>query len=170
MTEAEVKDRSEYQREYYSKRKDKLSQDRKDKYNKDPAYREVAIAHAREYRRKKRDERERLRAEGKLPPPRSGGPRKPTEVIINGQKRMAYTITIAAQKLDKSKSTINNWTRHGILPATPLRTKGGDRLYTEGMILVIELAISKRVRVSSKDDSFYQEVVDGWQELGVNAS
>jgi hypothetical protein len=168
MNEAAEKDRSDYQREYYLKRKDTLSQERKDKYRSDPSYREKAIAQARRYRREKREERERLRAEGKLPPAKSGGPRKPTEVDIGGRKVLAYTITIAAQRLGKSKSTLNNWTRQGVLPVTPLRTEGGDRLYTEGMIMVMKLAISKRVRISVKDNTFYQEVVDGWRELGVN--
>ncbi len=146
-----------------------MSKKRKGLYGNDPAYRKNAKASAQAYRKKKKEERDKLRAEGKLPPVKPRGPRKPVEVKIGTAKHPAFTVTIVAQRLDRSVHALNYWTRAGLLPLTPLRSARGDRLYTDAMILVIKMAVFKRGEVSRGDTSFRQEIVDGWKDIGILA-
>jgi hypothetical protein len=164
---AEKKDRKEYFQNYYLDHKQDLSKKRHERYHTDPEYRERAKRAAREYRRRKKEERDRLRAEGKLPPARPKGPRKPTTVMVNGDKCTAYTVTITAQRLNRSVDTINYWTKAGLLPATPIRSKRGDRLYTDAMILVMQMAISRRGKIALRDKTFREEIERGWEDAGV---
>jgi len=166
----EKKDRKAYFQFYYAERKADLSQKRKDRYQADPEYRERAKEAARAYRRRKKEERERLRASGELPPARPKGPRKPVDVMIRGERCQAYTVTVTAQRLNRSVDTINYWTKVGLLPPTPIRSKRGDRLYTDAMIVVMQTAISRRGKVALKDTAFCQEILDGWREAGVYSS
>lgn len=165
---AEKKDRTEYFQHYYETRKDELSKRRHDLYHSDMQYREKAKDLARRYRARKKEERERLRREGKLPPPKPRGQRKAVAVVINGVQQEAYTVKVVAKKINRSVNTINYWKRAGLLPSTPLKTKGGISLYTYGMIMVIQMALSRRGEVSHSDHLFYQEIVDGWEEIGVS--
>ncbi len=163
-----ARNRRDYFAAYYEENQGQLSEKRRDKYASDPEYRERAKEAARRYRAKRREERERLRAEGKLPPARQTGPRKPVKVEINEVLLDAYTITVAAQKIGRSVDTMNHWSKIGALPVTPIRSKRGDRLYTDGMIRVIREAVQKRGEVSIKDATFYREIMEGWAQLGVN--
>lgn len=163
-------DRTEYFQGYYRDRKAELSQKRQNSYRTDPAYREKAKQAARDYRARKKKEKAKLRAEGKLPPARQRGPRKPVTVVLKGDRCSAYTVTVTAGRLGRSVDTLNYWTKAGLLPVTPLRSKRGDRLYTEGMILVMQMAIYKRGKVSRKDETFCREIIDGWVDLGVEFS
>ena len=165
MTDA--RSRSEYYRTYYEDHRTDLSEKRRDRYQNDPEYREKAKEDARRYRQRKKAEREQLRAEGKLPPARPKGPRKPIEVEVNGSKALAHTITVAADRIGRSVDTLNHWSKVGLLPATPIRSQRGDRLFTDGMILVVRMAVMKRGEVSVKDPTFKEEIEDGWRGLGV---
>lgn len=168
MAEKAGRDRREYYQDYYLANQDRLSQKRKDRYKADPEYRERAKESARRYRQKIAKERERLRADGKLPPStRQRGPRKPVIVSVNGSRVPAYTITIVAQRVGRSKDTLNNWFKAGILPPTPLRSGRGDRLYTDAMIMVLQMAIQRRGEVSTCDTSFKTEIIDGWEKTGL---
>ncbi len=167
MTKA-ARDRSDYFRTYYEENREELSDKRRDRYQSDPEYRERAKEAARVYRAKKKAERDRLIAEGKIEPASRGGPRKPVEVQVNGRPALAYTITTVANEVGRSVDALNNWAKSGIFPITPLRSAGGDRLYTTAMILVLKDAILKRGTVSAKDESFCEEVLDGWRELGLD--
>lgn len=169
MAEKEKKDRTEYFRNYYEERKAELSQKRHSQYRTDPEYREKAKAAARAYRARKKEEQERLRADGKLPPPRPKGPRNPVDVMINGSRCQVYTVTVVSERLNRSVDTINYWTNVGLLPVTPIRSKRGDRLFTDGMILIMQLAISRRGKVALRDKTFRNEIEDGWREIGVHS-
>jgi len=163
----EERDRSQYQRDYYESHRDALSERRQERYRGDPAYRDEAIRRARDYRARKRQERERLREQGLLPPPRTSGPRTPLRVLVNGEQTVAYTVGRVAQDLGRSKNTLNYWTRIGLLPPTPYRSPRGDRLYTEAMVLVLRFALGRRPRVSARDREFTEEVRRGWEGLGI---
>lgn len=167
---AKRKDRTEYFQHYYQERRDDLSVKRHNLYHTDPEYREKAKQAARDYRRRKKEERDRLRAAGELPPARVRGPRKPVKVMVNGNTCLAYTVTLTAERLGRSVDTINYWTKVGLLPITPLRSKRGDRLYTDAMIVVMQMAISRRGKVALRDKTFYEEIRDGWIETGLEIS
>jgi len=161
------RDRSDYQRAYYEKNRDKLSEERKRRYREDPEYRDTMLAQVRAYRAKKRKERERQRKAGLIAPAHPGGPRAPLRVTVGGVSTIAYTVGRVAIEIRRSKDVINYWTRIGLLPQTPFRSPRGDRLYTEGMVLVMQVAIGKRSRVSSNDREFTHEIRSGWEGLGI---
>jgi len=161
------RNRSEYQRQYYQDHSETLSADRKRKYREDPAYRDAVLAQVRAYRKTKREERDRLRAEGVIPTPSRGGPRAPLNVVVNGVSTVAYSIGRVAVELGRSAETLKYWTRVGLLPQTPLRSEGGDRLYTEGMMIILRIALAKRSRVSMADRDLPREVRNGWEGLGI---
>lgn len=163
----EARDRSEYQREYYQRRREELSQQRKERYQDDKAYRQEILDRVREYRAERRAERDRLRAEGALPLPQPRGPRPPLRVSLNGVMTVAYTVGGMAELLQRSVDVINYWARIGLLPATPYRSPRGDRLYTEGMVMIVKIALNKRGRVAADDREFTREVRQGWEGLGI---
>lgn len=160
-------DRSSYLKTYYVENKEKLSKVKKDRYHSDPEFRERAKENAKKYRKRKKEERELAIAEGRLMPvARKKGPRRPVSAVINGVVHEAYSITVAAKKIRRSVETMNYWTKMKLLPETPLR-RGGERLYTSGMVLVLKLALAKRVKISLKDTGFYEEIRSGWVDAGV---
>ena len=114
------KDRSDYFKTYYEEKKDELSEKKKNRYHSDPEFRERAKEKARQYRKEKREERERLRAEGVLPPPDfTRGPRKPVSVMIMGNVQEAFSITTVCKQIRRSVHTVNYWTKMKLLPETP---------------------------------------------------
>lgn len=161
-------DRHEYQREYYLKNKEELSNKKKDRYRSDPEVRRKAKEASRLYRIKKKAERDRMRANGELPPSRTVGPRKPITVDIKGVAHFGYTITAMAERIGRSVDTINNWINIGTIPKTPLRSSRGDRLYTDGMILAVKLAIQSRGVVGKDDKDIYKAIADSWMEIGLD--
>jgi hypothetical protein len=161
------RDRREYQRQYYLDKKERISQERKQRYQEDAEYRAAILERVKEYRTELRSKRSKLRNEGKIPPPHPRGPRQPMKVIVNGVSTVAYTVGRLAEEINRSKDVINYWSRIGLLPKTPYRSSRGDRLYTECMTIVLKLAIWKRGRVSVSDRTFTDEVRRGWEGLGV---
>jgi hypothetical protein len=165
--EASDRDRSQYQKQYYEDNRESLSERRKRLYQEDPEYRQAILDRVAQYRASKRQERAQLRETGALPPSHPRGPREPMGVAVNGVRTVAYTVGRMAVELNRSKDVINYWTRIGLLPQTPYRSPRGDRLYTEGMTIVVKIAIGKRGRVSAGDREFTKEVRRGWEGLGV---
>jgi hypothetical protein len=161
------RDRSEYQKQYYLDRKEAISKERKRRYREDPEYRESILDRVSDYRNKKQENINKLRAEGKLPPSHPRGPRPPMKVKVNGVSTIVYTVGRMAVELNRSKDVINYWTRIGLLPPTPYRSASGDRLYTESMAIVVKIAVGKRGRVSASDREFTREIRQGWEGLGV---
>lgn len=164
---AEKQSRKEYQQTYYELNKDELSEKKKNRYKNDPEYRESIRKSTKKHRLKAREERERLIAEGKIHK-RKPVENKPIYVFCNGEEKRAYRAKKLAENIGKSIHTLNFWSRSGIFPDTPYRTKRGDRLYTGAMIFVVRIAVRKRIDISYKDMSFYNEIVDGWKEFGVD--
>ena len=163
----EVKDRSDYQRDYYDKKKKELSKSRKEKYRSDPEARKKAVEASRLYRLKLRAAKDVKRSKGELPAAHEKGPRKAIWLKVNGENVEAYTITTVAKHISRSQETVNNWINCGIIPKTPFRSKRGDRLYTMGMILGIKFAVQGRVGTRDKKVT-KAEIVEGWEDLGIS--
>jgi hypothetical protein len=164
------KDRSEYFKSYYEEKKEHLAELKRRRYQDDPEYREAVKSRARERRQKQKDEREKLIAEGKIPAANlKRGPRKPVKVMVRGDLYDAYSVTTVAKRINRSVGTIYYWINTNIMPDTPIR-RGGERLYTTAMILVLKLAIARRGKIQREDKGFRQEILDGWQDCGVYSS
>lgn len=167
---AQKQNRKAYFEDYYQQKREELLRQRSERYRGDSEYREKARERARERRARQREERERLRAEGKLPSRKETASKsrrmKPVLVSVGGSKVVAYPARMVAEKIGRSVGTLNHWERVGLMPRTPLVSDGGSRYYTEGMLLVLQLAVSRRGRIHKQDKSFREEVEKGWCELG----
>lgn len=160
------KDRRDYHKDYYREHRDEIAERKKSRYQEDEAYRQERIEAQRAYRERKRKELEK-KLKGKQPERKRGGPRKPKMVRVNGGEEEAFTFGVLAEKVGRSKVTLNYWSRNGIFPETPFRTERGERLYTMPMIDSLADTLSSYGRMSSGDTSFKDEVEEAWRELGV---
>ncbi len=165
--EVTKRDRGEYFQAYYIERKAELSAAKKQRYDDDPDYRKKAKEAAQRARLRQKIERKRQIASGEIVPVNRSSPRGPGVVIVDGDDVAAYTVTVAAKMIKRSVDTINYWTRIGLFPETPIRSARGDRLYTDGMILVVKTAVARRGKIASSDETFRAEIEGGWRELGV---
>jgi hypothetical protein len=161
-------DRSSYQRDYYERKKGELSEKRKARYRRDPEVRERAKDAARRYREKKKAEREQMIAEGIISPSKKAVKRRKEVVLVNGVKKNAYTITTLAKRIGRPVYTVNSWINIGTIPKTPFRSKRGDRLYTDGMILIVKMTCQPFKRIG-KNKAVYERIKSGWERYGVIA-
>lgn len=161
------KDRREYQRFYYQQRKEELSNKRKQKYREDPEYRQKVMEASKAYRDKQKIKMAKLKAAGKIISKRHRGPRKPVVLNINGKAVYAYTLSTLAERVGRSRDTINHWISIGTIPKTPLWSKRGDRLYTDAMILIVKMAVQTR-GVVGHNPMMRAEIAAGWSDIGIH--
>ena len=125
---------------YYETNREKISERKKERYQKDSKVRERAKELARLNRAKKKAEMDKLRAEGKIP---KSKPRKrnngPIYIIVNGKKCVGLSINDLAENIGRPVSTVKNWIKSGVIPDTPFKTGRGKRLYSIGMILIVKM-------------------------------
>ena len=88
-------------------------------------------------------------------------------MMVSGVPRQAFPISYLAERIERSVSTVNNWSRGGSLPETPLRTGGGMRLYTDGMIEVVREHVEEWGKVPEFDKKFRDGILDGWKQIGI---
>jgi hypothetical protein len=91
---------------------------------------------------------------------------KPLTVEIRGKTKRLYRFSMLASQVGRSIHVVDSWIRAGSVPPTPFRTKRGDRLYTDGMIVVVREAVGSRKTVGSSK-AVYKEIVKGWSKLGI---
>lgn len=164
-------ERKEYQRQYYLRNREKISQRKKDRYQNDPEAREHAKEAAKMYRTKKKAEEDKLRAEGKFPivkPKKPKKQEKPVRINIGGKICIGYPIEFLANEIGCSVYTIKNWIKAGTIPDTPLKINGRKRLYTDGMILSIKIALQSKGIIWFVDKEMYNKIVEDWKKLGLN--
>lgn len=146
-----------YFREWYEKNREEVLNKRRKRYREDPEYAE----------RCRQNARGRKRTGGKTGPSKE---RRPVSFSYGGKVVSGWTVSHLAKRVGRSVPTIRNWVNAGSMPESPIRTDVGHRLYTDGMILVVRKAVNKRGRIKSGDQEFYQEIVEGWVDLGVQTS
>lgn len=156
---------NEYWKLYWHVEGDGINEKRKSKYNSDPDYAEKQRQAARDYRKRRKEERDEAIKRGELVLKGGGGPRKPKLVDVNGDKVEAVTIGYVSNIVGVSLSKLDYWKRVGILPNTPFNKS--ERLYTYAMIDVIKRAVDSRGKIFKKDKGFFKEIVSGWEDLGV---
>jgi hypothetical protein len=146
-------DRKDYNKTYYQKKKDDILAAKRRRYNEDPDYREKMKKAARDQRKK-----------------RSGSTGSgPTMIEVGTVSSQAHSVSVLAERIGKSVSTINHWQRVNTLPMTPYYSGGGHRLYTDSMITVVQQALSLVPRPKRSDQTFFGAVRNGWDNLGVPA-
>ena len=147
-----TQDRSAYYQDWYEKNRNGIRDARRKRYANDPEYAEACRARSRAYRNAQRGTGEERRTGW--------------YVEIRGKEREAFTVGKLGEDTDREIQTISYWHRHKMLPETPLRTSGGVRLYTKGMIKVVADALEKRGTLARNDLRFGSEVRRGWKSLG----
>jgi hypothetical protein len=155
--------RDGYFREWYEENRGDLLAKRRSRYNSDPDYAEKCREASRLYRQKKKTQKAEngvSSSDGEIV-----RERRPVHLMINGTSYNGWTIGHLARRLNRSVPTINHWSKHGLLPDTPLKTESGDRLYTDAMIFVVKKALLSRGRITKDDFSFRDEIVGGWNKL-----
>ena len=152
----DVSDREEYYKEWYEKNRENVLKGRREKYRDDP-----------EYAKRCRDAAKSYRARAKRLGKKPRGRRGPVQMMVSGVPRQAFPISYLAERIERSVSTVNNWSRGGSLPETPLRTGGGMRLYTDGMIEVVREHVEEWGKVPEFDKKFRDGILDGWKQIGI---
>ena len=154
-------DRTEYYQEWYEKNRAELLARRREKYASNGDHAEKCRKRARKYRKEVRN--------GTRKKPEEGAARGPISVLVKGKTLEAWTIPWLADGIERSVQTINYWTKNGLFPDTPIKTPGGNRLYTEGMIQAVSEVLEQRTNglVSKNDPDFNRQIKSRWKKLGV---
>lgn len=145
-------DRTEYNRSYYERNREKILQRKRERYANDDAYREK-VKQSSASRRKPEKQK-----------------KTPMRIEVGGFTAYVYTVRLLAERVGKSVSAVNYWQKTGTLPETPFVNGQGHRLYTDGMIATVEEAVIRWPRPPAGDEVFRKFVLDGWSKLGVFAA
>lgn len=93
------------------------------------------------------------------------------ESIGQSVEMRLYKVGTLAKALNRTVTAVTQMERRGVLPRTPLiATEFEYRLYSLDMIEVVQKAFNKRsglIRSRHDKRSFYNEIEDGWEDLGV---
>ncbi len=118
------------------------------------------------------DLRERLLAEGKIedvvPAARAMG--SVHTVCVHGVpiRLMLFRISVLADAAGRSVATFLQLEDKGRLPKTPLRSTGGQRLYSREMIEAVAKAVRLMDAACGRDwDRFYRQIVTDWERVGL---
>lgn len=177
---------SQYFREWYRLNRDWVASRRKTRYRTDPDYREQCLERTRRYsavRAAKRKAQQLARAHDPTPIVRDLTPigREIDVVLPSGQKvkTLVYRVGEIQRRLQRSRASITNWLKHGILPKPRYMTPSGFRLYTQdeiecivqtyvdvGMHAMVPGAIQVfRKLIGERWKKLPQGVGSGWREV-----
>lgn len=135
---------SHYFRKWYLLNKDYIAAKRKRRYQTDSEYREKCLENTRRYsaeRAEKRKQARLERAHDPTPIVRDLTPiGRDISVQLDGQtvKTKVYRVGELQRRLQRSRASITNWLKHGILPRARYATPSGFRLYTQEELECIE--------------------------------
>lgn len=148
-----------YFEEYYRENKDKVNAERRRKYQADPGYRERVLRASRDYRKRQRDDEDRVRL-----------PRYQTPVSRetgDGGLLQLFSVGAFAAFLGRSVQAINHWEKAAVLPPTPYRDERGFRYYTHEMMEVVREAVGSKRRLFPVDENMRRDIQRRWKDLGV---
>jgi len=173
---------------WYEDNKSEVSRRRREKYQSDEEYRKRVLARNKRYRNSVRMKEvvRKIVQEGKPQPPeeksrkarkakavkRRRGPVQ-LNVRVGGAmvERDLMSIGKFAELIGRSVPCIYQWERRGILPRTPYELKGkvkSERLYLPEMAEVVLAVLESRGNhVSLSDETFHDDILDGWRKIGV---
>lgn len=165
-------DRSEYQRDYYARNRERIAARKKKRYEEDPEYRRKIRESGSVYSEKQKARRDKLCADGDIDSKSSVGkkkyvrlPKRKIYVTVNGAKRIARSTSDLADSISRTVATVYSWVRNGTLPRTPFM-ESNRALYTDAMILVVKMAVQAHGEVRDSK-AVYNRVRNSWLSLGV---
>jgi len=145
--------------EYYANNKEKVNSERRRKYAGDPEYRARVLKASRDYRKRQRDDEDRVRL------PRYQTPT--TREAGDGGKVQLFSVGAFAAYLGRSVQAINHWEKSEILPPTPYRDERGFRYYTQDMMETVSRAVGTKRRLFPVEENMRADILRNWRELGV---
>lgn len=143
----------DYFKEWYSENADSLNEKRRQRYAEDPEYRkkiQESNARNRKVRRKISRAERRAEEKAKLVNVDKRPWRAVTAIVeVDGERVEAQVFTIGAlaKALGCSVQVIRLWESKGVIPETPLRGSGGDRLYTPEFINMVREVLTSKGRL-----------------------
>ena len=148
-----------YYAEWYEQNKDKLAEDRKQRYEDDPEYRQKVLDQSASYR-------EKTRKEPRVKLPRH---RKPKSYALpDGTKIQMFSVGAFAMYIGRSVQSVNHWEREDLLPKTPYRRgKRGFQLYSIVMMDAVKEIIGDRQRLFPVDPEMGEKIRQLWEAAGV---
>ena len=163
-----MKDRSEYQKNYYLSHKGERSVKRKERYHADAEYRKKCIEQSRRSAKRRAEKLKMDREAGIVPMPKKSGVRYPVDVYFMGGVVKAYSVSQLADYIGRNKNSVKNWIKDGVIPETPLRHHGRVRLYTEPMMNAVKFVFARYGRIKGKNrNEICDDIISSWKQLGI---
>jgi hypothetical protein len=155
-------DRSEYNRRYYLKHREKIVTQRRRKYLTDADYADRQRQRSREDMRLLRARRKKERIE-KGPRENVPSAYRHYTLDVNGEKRVVkmYRIGALGTRLDRKRKTLLGWEADGILPEAMFRDSSNRRLYSEDQVNALVAAL-KKVLVETKGHKWKPQLRDAF--------
>lgn len=172
---------SRYFREWYRLNSDYIAAKRKRRYHTDADYRERCLEATRKYsaeRAERRKQARLARAHDPTPIVRDLTPTGRETVIQtpDGQKvkTLVFRVGEVQRRLQRSRASITNWLKHGILPQARYMTPSGFRLYTQDELECIEQTytdVGMHAMVPGAIQAFRKLIKERWKKLpqGIDA-
>ena len=124
--------RSSYFKQYYEENKDKIAEQRRDRYHNNPDYRNrTRLCNTMSHAKRARTKREKAMASGRLPG-------KHYDDLGN----QLYTISDVSEMVGKAVFTLRKYHEDGILPET-IKAPRGWRLYSHDQIKWLQHMLAK---------------------------
>lgn len=136
-SKAERERNREYQREYYEKNRERLLEEKRERYRSDPEYREeMRIRDLRRYWFDRRQKRKRELPELEFSDLKPRGEVTLTDADGGEHRVKVYDSEAVARIVNRSVQTVRNWVLSGVLPSPTLRgwdigARGNPLLYRE---------------------------------------
>jgi hypothetical protein len=151
--EAELTPDQKYQRDYYEKHKQTRSEQHKQRWRTDPAYRKREIERARRKRALERGKKAPERFEAMVEEKRKQAKptRRPRLVDIDGKKVFVYSTGSVAREVGREDATIRAWLAQDVLPG-PSIWIGQRAHFTEEYAKALRAACKRLLRLDGRGD------------------
>jgi len=126
-----MSNKTEYNRQYYRRKKEEIARRRKTKYEKDTEYREQVKARRKDYYWRQREETGYQKRGRK-------GLNVPRIFLVDGKIVYLYRIGPICTLLQRNNKTIECWVRDGIIPA--IKDDRGRLWFSERVLKVCQAA------------------------------
>lgn len=147
-----------YFEQYYEDNGEDINRKRRQKYDKDPEYRDRVLKASRDYRKKQRQ----------VPRVRMPRFQKPAvHKTGTGREIKIFSVGAFAAYLSRSVQAINHWEKSGILPRTPYRNGRGFRCYTTDMMEAVRSQVGGKRRLFPVDPEMHDNIKAAWEAQGV---
>jgi hypothetical protein len=146
---------------WYLENRERLSEDRCQRYEQDPVYREKQKRWSKEYReRKKKRKKKRKKVIDRHRSCSLFSCKLGDDVVT------CWSVGYLAERLGLSRPRVGQWERCAVIPGTPI-SRQGIRYYTTEQIEAVEEVADLYGLPGSGDPLIYYEILGRWDELNI---